>query len=108
MHMNRMHRDSHEPVTGLGPKVERPAKPEPKPAEVAPGVFKGADGKLFTDIPPAPPVYASCYHSVCAGDVWPDGVWQSLPRIVFDPMIPQEWPAVIPGMTVTPNGVFFD
>jgi hypothetical protein len=50
-------RDSHEPLGGLGKKVEMPEPPK-DPVEVAPGIFKGPDGKLYTDIapPPAQPV----------------------------------------------------
>ncbi len=49
-------RDHSERVGGLGPKVEYPEPPK-EPVQVAPGIFKGEDGKLHTKIPPAPPTY---------------------------------------------------
>lgn len=35
----------------LGEKVQRPAPPPPEPKQVAPGVIKGADGRLSTNLP---------------------------------------------------------
>lgn len=46
-------RESHEPLGGLGQKVDMPEPPKDA-VQVAPGIFRGADGKLFTEIPPPP------------------------------------------------------
>lgn len=52
-------RDSFAPeVGGLGAKTEKP-KQAPKPVEVAPGVFRGPDGKFYTDIPTKPKLSAT-------------------------------------------------
>lgn len=39
-----------EPWKPLGAPIRKP-EPPPKAREVAPGVFEGKDGRLYTDIP---------------------------------------------------------
>lgn len=43
----------HPEVGGLGRKIEK-QKEEPQPVEISPGVFRGPDGKLFTELPLPP------------------------------------------------------
>lgn len=42
--------DPH-PFQPLGQKVTPPAPPPPAPKRIAPGVVKGTDGRLSTDLP---------------------------------------------------------
>lgn len=49
--------DQPQDLPGLGKKIVRPAMPE-RHEKVRDGVFKGPDGKLYTDLkePPEPPL----------------------------------------------------
>jgi hypothetical protein len=43
----------HPIVGGLGRKIERPVEEKPD-VQVSPGVFRGADGRLYTVLPEPP------------------------------------------------------